>query len=81
MNAIIQCARNGVSPIDCAVYSSFFPCVNCAIALVQAGITTVVTYQPDQSDHGDAHWLESIEKSRTVFDEAGVEFLELDRRG
>ena len=77
MNAIIQCARNGVSPIDCAIYSSFFPCVNCAIAVVQAGIRTVVTYLPEP---GDDHWLESIAKSRTVFDEAGVEFLELDRR-
>ena len=77
MNAIIQCARNGVSPIDCAIYSSFFPCVNCAIAVVQAGIRTVVTYLPEA---GDDHWLESIDKSRTVFDEAGVEFLELDRR-
>jgi len=36
----------------------------------------VVTYQPAE---GDAHWLDSIEKSRAVFDEAGVEFLELDR--
>ena len=77
MNAIIQCARNGVTPIDCAIYSSFFPCVNCAIAVVQAGIRTVVTYLPEP---GDDHWLESIDKSRTVFDEAGVEFLELDRR-
>ena len=77
INAIIQCARNGVSPIDCAIYSSFFPCVNCAIAVVQAGIRTVVTYLPEP---GDDHWLESIDKSRTVFDEAGVEFLELDRR-
>ena len=77
MNAIIQCARNGVSPIDCAIYSSFFPCVNCAIAVVQAGIRTVVTYLPES---GDDHWLDSIDKSRTVFDEAGVEFLELERR-
>ncbi len=76
MNAIIQCARNGVSPIDCAIYSSFFPCVNCAIAVVQAGIRTVVTYLPES---GDDHWLESIDKSRVVFDEAGVEFLELER--
>ncbi len=78
MNAIIQCARNGVSPIDCAIYSSFFPCVNCAIAVVQAGIRTVVTYLPEA---GDDHWLDSIEKSRAVFDEAGVEFLELQRLG
>lgn len=77
MNAIIQCARNGVTPIDCAIYSSFFPCVNCALAIVQSGIETVVTYRPAD---GDEHWLESIDKSRAVFDEAGVEFLELDRR-
>merc|ERR1739841_115563 len=57
MNAIIQCARNGVTPIGCAIYSSFFPCVNCALAIVQAGIETVVTYKPAD---GDEHWLESI---------------------
>ena len=76
MNAIIQCARNGVSPIGCVVYSSFFPCVNCALAIFQAGIDTVVTYRPAE---GDEHWLESIDKSRAVFEEAGVEYLELDR--
>ena len=76
MNAIIQCARNGVTPIGCAIYSSFFPCVNCALAIVQAGIETVVTYRPAD---GDEHWLESIGKSRVVFEEAGVEYLELER--
>ncbi|MCP4833842.1 MAG: dCMP deaminase family protein [Phycisphaera sp.] len=76
MNAIIQCARNGVTPIGCAIYSSFFPCVNCALAIVQAGIETVVTYKPAD---GDEHWLESIDKSRVVFEEAGVDFLELER--
>lgn len=76
LNAIIQCARNGVSPLGCGLYSSFFPCVGCAIAIVQAGIAAVVTYRPSR---GDEHWLDSIEKSRTVLAEAGVEFLELDR--
>jgi len=75
MNAIIQCARNGISPVGCIIYSSFFPCVSCAIAIVQAGITQVVTLQPEESDE---HWMESIAKSRAVFDEAGVEFLEID---
>ena len=50
--------------------------VNCALAIVQAGIETVVTYKPAD---GDEHWLESIDKSRVVFEEAGVEFLELER--
>ena len=35
-----------------------------------------MTYRPAE---GDEHWLESIEKSRAVFDEADVEFLELER--
>lgn len=76
MNAIIQCARNGVSPIGCVVYSSFFPCVNCALTIVQSGIETVVTYKPAE---GDEHWLDSIDKSKAVFEEAGVEYLELER--
>jgi dCMP deaminase len=76
LNAIIQCARNGTSPVGCGLYSSFFPCVNCALAIVQAGISTVVTYRPQP---GDDHWLDSIAKSRAVFAEAGVEFLELGR--
>jgi deoxycytidylate deaminase len=50
--------------------------VNCALAIVQAGIDTVVTYRPAE---GDDHWLESIDKSRAVFEEAGVEYLELER--
>jgi len=76
MNAIVQCARNAVSPEGCAIYSSFFPCINCAIAIVQAGIEVVVAYEPKP---GDEPWLESIGKSRAVFAEAGVRFLELPR--
>ena len=75
MNAIIQCARNGVSPIGCVLYSSFFPCVKCAIAIVQSGIDTVVTFKPEA---GDDHWLESISKSRIVLEEAGVNLRELE---
>ncbi len=76
MNAIVQCACNAVSPSGCAIYSSFFPCINCAIAIVQAGLETVVAYEPIS---GDEHWLDSIEKSRAVFKEAGIDFLELPR--
>ena len=73
MNAIIQCARNGISPIGCLLYSSFFPCVNCAIAIVQSGIRHVITYEPEATDE---HWANSITKSRNVFTEAGVDLLE-----
>ncbi len=39
MNAIIQCAANGVSTHGATVYVNFFPCLNCTKALIQAGIS------------------------------------------
>ena len=76
LNALIQCARNGVSPIGCTIYSSFSPCVNCAIAIVQAGIESVITYELEDSD---ARWMDSIEKSVEVFRESGINYLRVPR--
>jgi len=73
MNAIIQCARNGVSPLGCAMFTSFSPCVACAIGMVQAGISRVVTWEPDLVGV-DAHWLESIRKAQSVLSESGVAY-------
>ena len=75
MNAIIQCARNGVSPVGATLYSSFSPCIHCSLAIVQAGITRVVT---KQINSGDEHWNDSIEKSLLLFEEVGVEFVTID---
>tara|TARA_B100000959_G_scaffold250132_1_gene278376 strand:- start:1851 stop:2297 length:447 start_codon:yes stop_codon:yes gene_type:complete len=75
MNAIIQCARNGVSPVDGTMYSSFSPCIHCTLSIVQAGITRVVTRSVAK---GDAHWDESIDKSISMFKEVGVEYVVLD---
>ena len=78
MNAIVQCARNGVCPIDCTLYTSFAPCVHCSLATVQAGIRRVVTWEPDLVG-ADSHWLDSIEKSRLVLEEVGVHLDHLRR--
>ena len=43
MNAIIQCARNGITPVGATMYSSFSPCIHCTLSIVQAGIARVVT--------------------------------------
>ncbi len=77
MNAIVQCARNGVSPIGGTLYSTFFPCIQCALAIIQSGVSNVVAYTVTRDD---ARWIESIEKSRSVFAEAGVGIVELPRR-
>ena len=76
LNAIIQCARNGVTPIGCTIYSSFSPCVHCAIAIAQSGIRRVVTYHLDEDDR---RWVESIGKAMAVFEEAGIEYLQISR--
>ena len=76
LNAIIQCARNGVSPIGCTLYSSFSPCVQCAIAISQSGIKQVITYALDEDDE---RWVESIGKAVTVFEETGIEYLQFNR--
>ena len=75
MNAIIQCARNGISPVGATMYSSFSPCIHCTLSIVQAGIKRVVTRSIERDD---AHWNESIEKSIAMFEEVGIEYAVLD---
>ena len=75
MNAIIQCARNGVSPVGATIYSSFSPCIHCSLSIVQAGIKRVVTRAISR---GDEHWNDSIDKSVVLFEEVGIEFIVLE---
>lgn len=46
MQAILCCARNGVSPKDATLFSTTFPCHNCAKHIVAAGIKRVVYIEP-----------------------------------
>ena len=46
MEALLACARSGSSPIDGALYSTTFPCHNCAKHIVAAGIKKVIFVQP-----------------------------------
>ena len=43
-NAILNCARQGVSCKDSTLYVSGEPCVKCATRIAQVGITKVVCY-------------------------------------
>ncbi len=42
LNTLLQCALNGVSSAGSTMYCTDFPCVNCAKALVQGGITRLI---------------------------------------
>lgn len=42
LNAILQCAMNGVDSAGATLYCTDFPCVSCAKALVQSGIKCII---------------------------------------
>ena len=46
-NAIYNAARIGVSTKDCTLYVMWFPCADCARAIIQSGITKLVCKEPD----------------------------------
>lgn len=41
MNALLYCAREGISVDGCAAYVTHFPCLHCTKSLIQAGITKI----------------------------------------
>jgi len=46
MEALISCARIGISTRGCTLYSTTFPCHNCAKHIVSSGISRVVFVEP-----------------------------------
>lgn len=54
MNAIIWAANQGIALDGGVLYSTVRPCIRCAVAVVQAGISCVYYDQPYGSDDVDA---------------------------
>jgi dCMP deaminase len=48
-NAIYNAAREGIRLRGCTLYIPWFPCTDCARAIVQSGITSLVAIPPDLS--------------------------------
>ncbi len=46
MEALLSAARSGTSPVDGTLYTTTFPCHNCAKHIVAAGIRRVVYVEP-----------------------------------
>ena len=66
LNAILICAVGGVR--GCTVYTTLFPCNECAKAIIQSGIAEVV-YMSDKYSDSD-----SVLASKRMFDTAGVKY-------
>jgi deoxycytidylate deaminase len=75
MEAIISCARIGVSPVGAILYCTTFPCHNCAKHIVAAGIKKVYYVEPYPKSKAKELHSDSIEVDADVCDEAKVNFL------
>lgn len=68
-NAIYAAARLGHPLEGCTIYVPWFPCADCSRAIIQAGITTMVAYQPD---FGDERWGADFKRAEAMLVEAGI---------
>jgi dCMP deaminase len=67
--AIFQAARQGAATEGAHITSTFFPCIDCARAIVEAGIVCLDTPPPA---FDDPVWGSSFERSQTILREGGV---------
>lgn len=74
-NAIFHAARHGRSLTSATIASTFFPCIDCARAIVQSGIARLVSPKPALED---PVWGPSFPRSRIILEEGGVELVLLD---
>jgi len=68
-NAVYNAARAGISIDGCTMYLPWFPCMDCARAIVQSGIAKLVAYRPDLSH---PTWGEDFRFAIALFEETGV---------
>jgi len=73
-NAIYNAARIGTPLKGCRIYVPWFPCVECAKAIIQSGLVELVAYEPDYTD---LKWAEDFRIVTEMLAEAslGVRFI------
>jgi dCMP deaminase len=68
---IYEAAALGIPTSGATLYCPWFACVDCARAIIQAGIRRVVGHQ-DMLDKTPDRWQESIAQANAMLDEAKV---------
>lgn len=75
-NAIFAAAHVGRSTARATLVTTFHPCVDCARAVVQAGIADLHTLEPD---FADPVWGQTFGCARDILKEGGVSVNFIDR--
>lgn len=68
-NAIYRAAADGRATKGCTMALSWYPCADCARAIIQAGITDLLAVEPDWRDE---RWKEDFAVANNMLAEGGV---------
>lgn len=76
-NAILNCARNGISTMGGTIYVNAFPCDGCMKNIIQAGITKVYIHKEYQDlfCKRNNNWADSYKIAKLMAEEAGIEIV------
>lgn len=74
-NAIYSAAKHGISLRGCSIYLNWFPCADCARAIIQSGIAKVVGTRPNLND---PKWGTSFSVSLLMFEETNINIVFID---
>jgi dCMP deaminase len=70
-NAVYNATLLGTSLKGCRMYTNGIPCMDCARAVVQAGIKEVII-DKKWDDNNDDIWIENAKRTKVLFGEAEV---------
>ena len=73
MNALLYCAKEGISVNGCKAYVTHFPCLNCTKSLIQAGIKEIY-YR--ESYRVDEYAIELLKRNKISYEK--IELPNLD---
>ena len=80
-NAIYNACLTGTSLKGCTMYATHPPCTDCARAIIQSGIKTVITRELEtRKDISGQTWRDKLDYSRQMFEESGVAYIVLDNK-
>lgn len=74
-NAIYNAARHGIALNDSRIYLPWYPCMDCARAIIQAGVTEVICIKPDFNDE---RWGGDFRLVDEMFREVGMKVRYVD---
>lgn len=69
-NAIYNAAASNIPINGCTIYLTWYPCADCARAIIQSGIDTVVCAKAP--DNSNPVFIEDFKVTAEMFDEAGI---------